>query len=122
MEIPPILILDVGIGSKTGVPGDPFSLETLNAKSVKTNMAYVQCLAKTHPIILVPEHWLYGLKTAIAQQVFDNVYLLLGMSNRARSDIWTFGSGIRIHLEFHVVCQANYYRARVTELGLCIGS
>ena len=45
---------------------------TLNVKNMKTNMAYLTCLAKTHTIILVQEHRLYGFETTIAQQVFDN--------------------------------------------------
>ena len=61
-----------GRGSRTRVAGDPFSLVTLNVKNMKTNMGYLKCLAKTHPIILVQEHWLYGFETVIAQQVFDN--------------------------------------------------
>ena len=61
-----------GRGSRTRVPGDPFSLVTLNVKNMKTNMGYLQCLANIHPIILVQEHWLYGFESVIAKQVFDN--------------------------------------------------
>ena len=39
---------------------------------MKTNMTYLQSLAKTHPIILLQEHWLYAFETTLAQQVYGN--------------------------------------------------
>ena len=35
-------------------------------------MTYLQSLAKTHPIILLQEHWLYAFETTLAQQVYGN--------------------------------------------------
>ena len=39
---------------------------------MKTNMTHVISIAKTHPIILLQEHWLYAFETNLAQQVYGN--------------------------------------------------
>ena len=59
-------------GYRAGSPTGPISLVTLNVKNMKTNMTYLQSLAKTHPIILLQEHWLYAFETTLAQQVYGN--------------------------------------------------
>ena len=59
-------------GYRAGSPNGPISLVILNVKNMKTNMTYLQILAKTHPIILLQEHWLYAFETTLAQQVYGN--------------------------------------------------
>ena len=54
MEIPEVVMLDIeggGWGCRAGSPSGSISLVTLNIKNMKTNMTYLQILAKTHPII-----------------------------------------------------------------------
>ncbi|MEW8547288.1 MAG: reverse transcriptase family protein, partial [Candidatus Thiodiazotropha sp.] len=59
-------------GVRTRVTSDSLSLVTLNVKNMKTNIMYLQSLAKAHSVILVQEHWLYAFESALAQQVFEN--------------------------------------------------
>ena len=49
-------------GCRAGSSSGPISLVTLNVKNMKTNMTYLQSLAKTHPIIILQEHWLYAFE------------------------------------------------------------
>ena len=59
-------------GFRAGSPSGQISLVTLNVKNMKTNMTYLQSLAKPHHIILLQEHCLYAFETTLAQQVYGN--------------------------------------------------
>ena len=55
-----------------GYSQSSLSIASLNVKNLKTNLNFVVSLSKSHNIIILQEHWLYGFESSLAQQIYNN--------------------------------------------------
>ena len=59
-------------GYSRGYSQSSLSIASLNVKNLKINLNFVVSLSKSHNIIILQEHWLYGFESSLAQQIYNN--------------------------------------------------